>query len=822
MPDTGPNAPPISFKRVRTTLYGDQRLLPGELDLLHTRTLQRLYDLRQLGFTDRVFIDASHLRIHHVVGTLEQVDRILEAIDRNLERYPDRELPYGGAGGSRIRAAELAGYVRSRRPVVRLMALLHDATHAPFGHTLEDEIHLVSPGHDDPDRQARVFYRLLCEYVGWLARDGGFNSFNSRPEKLADFLDSPDYKEPPELGELDALVEELLRADCNHVGLKWMLPPDQVARLLAQAHMAMTALLHLKDLEAVSSPAGKQEGGTAPWRPVPRSGYNFQLAVAAWLKSAGRQDLLEDSEFDIYKDAWMLDVVGNTVCADLLDYAKRDARNAGINLDYDDKRIVENFTIVSWSPPDDDPQARCFLRAAVSVFSHKFRTDVPGELMNLLNVRYYIYERAVYHSTKCAADAMLGTALQLLGLGPTASCGVKVDSTVTKNGRVAPDASGGSSQSVVSERLARLGDSVFLHVVTEAARLALHQGTTSSGACPGSAELLEGEVAREILQAVGTGEDGKKRIRAGLDLLVRLAARRYYRLVFRTLPTYEQGHISAADLERAFRDAGRRYEAEREIERRARLPLGAVVIHCPKITTARKVAATLVVNRSSDGRSPLTRPRRLEEISQLEPKGIFQKHEEAVRAVEDMYKSMWRLTVYVSPEHLHERGRIVDAASQVLWERARPASETGAGVVSNDQMLELELSAKEAEWQSYEAAMRSVAAAGPVEGVVTPRVAGPRPAADGELIRDARLYRLWQVLYTQVGADDFDRACKDKGLGDLVMCFDDQGFAAALDELRTELRAPRGPMRMSAAEVVKRLRDRLKPTAGPEQLKLPD
>src|SRR6185437_14332117 len=55
------------------------------------------------------------------------------------------------------------------------------------------------------------------------------------------------------------------------------------------------------------------------------------------------------------------------------------------------------------------------LRTAISLVSHKYRTDVPSELMNLLNVRFYLYERVIFHPTKCAAGAMLGTALQLLG-----------------------------------------------------------------------------------------------------------------------------------------------------------------------------------------------------------------------------------------------------------------------------------------------------------------------------------------------------------------------------------------------------------------------
>jgi HD superfamily phosphohydrolase len=72
-------------RRIRTVEHGDQVLEATELDLLHTPALQRLYQLHQLGFSDRVFIDASHSRMHHVVGVLQQVENILNAIVQNLE-----------------------------------------------------------------------------------------------------------------------------------------------------------------------------------------------------------------------------------------------------------------------------------------------------------------------------------------------------------------------------------------------------------------------------------------------------------------------------------------------------------------------------------------------------------------------------------------------------------------------------------------------------------------------------------------------------------------------------------------------------------------
>lgn len=41
-------------KIVRTTLYEDQEFSLWELEIIHTPIFQRLYDLKQLGFADRV------------------------------------------------------------------------------------------------------------------------------------------------------------------------------------------------------------------------------------------------------------------------------------------------------------------------------------------------------------------------------------------------------------------------------------------------------------------------------------------------------------------------------------------------------------------------------------------------------------------------------------------------------------------------------------------------------------------------------------------------------------------------------------------------
>ena len=235
-------------KRIRTVLYGDQRLSSAELEILHTPAMQRLYGLRQLGLTDRVFIDASHARIHHVVGVLHQVDQLISAIETNLKRG-NRPLRIGAKGGHQdFSALYLATFVQKRRPVVRFIGLLHDLTHAPFGHTVEDEIRLVGTKHDEPARQGDAFYRLLCQLIAWLWAEVNGPDFNECPE-LKPFLSQAAETDGPDPLEVGALARRLLsEVDPSKARACWRLSCPEIAEMLAQLKCAMTALLYLEAL----------------------------------------------------------------------------------------------------------------------------------------------------------------------------------------------------------------------------------------------------------------------------------------------------------------------------------------------------------------------------------------------------------------------------------------------------------------------------------------------------------------------------------------------------------------------------------------------
>ena len=129
----------LKFKRkekiIRTRLYDDQRVYPWELELAHTPILQRLYDLKQLGFTDRIFPDAIHSRFNHTLGVMHISEMMIKSVMRWLELEPQKEykLIYWDAKSKteqKITAKNFAQLLEKKIKVIRLIALLHDVTHS--------------------------------------------------------------------------------------------------------------------------------------------------------------------------------------------------------------------------------------------------------------------------------------------------------------------------------------------------------------------------------------------------------------------------------------------------------------------------------------------------------------------------------------------------------------------------------------------------------------------------------------------------------------------------------------------------------------------
>src|ERR1700746_2229872 len=133
-------------KLIRDAVHGDIEMRGLEVELMDTPEFQRLRGIKQLGTAYLVFPSAIHTRFEHSLGTSWMAHRILEVIKRSRPVAADEEQ------------------------LIRVAALLHDVTHIPFGHTLEDE-RRVLPRHDKDE--GRVNHFLRASAIGQVLKREG-------------------------------------------------------------------------------------------------------------------------------------------------------------------------------------------------------------------------------------------------------------------------------------------------------------------------------------------------------------------------------------------------------------------------------------------------------------------------------------------------------------------------------------------------------------------------------------------------------------------------------------------------------------------------
>lgn len=99
----------IKSHEVRDPIHGLIELSQREVDLINTRTFQRLRRIRQLALAFLVYPGALHTRFDHSIGVMHIAGRICDQLKLNGEE----------------------------RQRIRLAALLHDIGHGPFSHVSE-------------------------------------------------------------------------------------------------------------------------------------------------------------------------------------------------------------------------------------------------------------------------------------------------------------------------------------------------------------------------------------------------------------------------------------------------------------------------------------------------------------------------------------------------------------------------------------------------------------------------------------------------------------------------------------------------------------
>jgi hypothetical protein len=264
------------------------------------------------------------------------------------------------------------------------------------------------------------------------------------------------------------------------------------------------------------------------------------------------------------------------------------------------------------------------------------RYDVLSEMSGILKARYLINERVLFHPTKCAAGAMLGTTVQLLGLRDLPGW------------------------------MQVLGDQEFLRVLIEISRnleglvprfsgqltspkpLSWAEITRSALSLnPRMSEIIEKSVEWILPDAPKTEPLATAQIdlllfraRSARNVVWRLTARRFPKLAYRLREAHHTGGATEEEVADTYSRPKDRYALERKIEEICKLPMGSIFVHCPRRKTSLKVAEVLVVG------SDLSKAAQLRNLTEVSPEGLAP-YEREIVAVQDMYRSIWQFSAYL-------------------------------------------------------------------------------------------------------------------------------------------------------------------------------
>ena len=332
------------------------------------------------------------------------------------------------------------------------------------------------------------------------------------------------------------------------------------------------------------------------------SGEIFDVVKAAnaeQLLASARAVLERNAADALPKDqVFRADIVANTICADLLDYLRRDFYHLGLSYNFDD-RLFDYMTL------GVDNKGR--RRFAINLFkTGKFRHDATTQILEILNLRYTLAECALFHHAKDAHSAMLSRALLesefLLGL----ACAGRSDLEAASLRRLHDESTGSQVPDYFSGgveidpgMLLRMGDDDLVSLLARDGN-------------PITARLAQMIQARQLYRMT---------IEVGYDL---------------ANSANVQGRI-IAELHRA--PAGR-FAMERRIEAELDLPLGSVLLYCPSEKMNSKVAKVHVVDSPGGEAVPLDES---EERSGNALTGGF------LQAQLTRFQRLWRMYLFVHP-----------------------------------------------------------------------------------------------------------------------------------------------------------------------------
>lgn len=341
------------------------------------------------------------------------------------------------------------------------------------------------------------------------------------------------------------------------------------------------------------------------------------------------------------------DIVGNTICADLIDYIQRDHHNTGLPLALG-HRFLDSFFVV----PSDHPHFA--KRMVINVDREgRHREDIITELVKYLRYRYELTERVLTHHAKTAADAMLGKMLELWHDDMWMAEAIERHPDVG----LTPTDSLTDARSSIAGATEQVGDTV----ATDAATVSTAGVKSTVEAATQPPDVIKEEVKKRIEHEflnrsddgmleylVDTGANPTPRRAASAELATALQDRNLYKILGHAGDPADQA-ISEETWTKFAQDPQERLKLERAAADFAGVPHGwQVVIWLPNHKMRLKVADVLVY-----------KDRAIAPLSRVEPTS---------RAIVEQHKRLWAVTVY-APADVRNNREKADAVLAYIGEK---------------------------------------------------------------------------------------------------------------------------------------------------------
>jgi HD superfamily phosphohydrolase len=270
------------------------------------------------------------------------------------------------------------------------------------------------------------------------------------------------------------------------------------------------------------------------------------------------------------------DVVGNTICADFLDYLHRDWHHLGKPL-FDDQRLYDYMEARGSERPDPEKGKIVRREFVINVGQpKKVRHDALTSILDLLEARYRLAETVLFHRTKLALIGLLDR------------CLLEIFELHRQVGIAEKD-----SKSLAEELLLAASDDDVPRVLSDLARGGATQARKTidqaleSESKAGSAALGEKKELfpppETALPVVGPLQE---RLSFIDDLISRFSGRKVYTLAHKLrMSDFPEPHnpdnSKIRKIVSLYHQPGNRLQFLTAVEALCRLPRGSVVMYCP-------------------------------------------------------------------------------------------------------------------------------------------------------------------------------------------------------------------------------------------------